>query len=81
MIAILQCLLNHYYASSPLTNSIKLDWVEAGGPRHRILNYILGGDEWIRAQFRMYVLCLLRTVLNSDQDQTSTYELHRFNSR
>jgi hypothetical protein len=38
-----------------------------------------GGDEWIRAQFRMYILCLLRTVLNSDQDQTSTYELHRFN--
>ena len=40
-----------------------------------------GGDEWIRAQFRMYILCLLRTVLNSDQDQTSTYELHRFNAR
>ena len=40
-----------------------------------------GGDEWIRAQFRMYSLCLLRTVLNSDQDQTSTYELHRFNPR
>ena len=39
-----------------------------------------GGDEWVRAQFRMYILCLLRTVLNSDQDSTSIYELHRFNS-
>ena len=37
-----------------------------------------GGDEWIRAQFRMYTLCLLRTVLNSGADQQ--YELNRFNA-
>ena len=30
MVAILQCLLNHYYASSSLTNSIKLDWIGEG---------------------------------------------------
>ena len=35
-----------------------------------------GGDEWVRAQFRMYTLCLLRTILNEDQPQ----ELNRFNS-
>ena len=40
-----------------------------------------GGDEWIRAQFRMYILCLLRTVLNSSQDGgSSEYELNRFNA-
>ena len=38
-----------------------------------------GGDEWIRAQFRMYLLCLLRSILNSDQDPNATYELNRFN--
>ena len=39
-----------------------------------------GGDEWIRAQFRLYLLCLLRSVLNSDQDPNASYELNRFNS-
>jgi hypothetical protein len=40
-----------------------------------------GGDEWVRAQFRLYLLCLLRTNLNlqDDQDTSSNEELHRFN--
>ena len=39
-----------------------------------------GGDEWVRAQFRMYILCLLRTQLNSDnQEPSAMHELARFN--
>ena len=25
-----------------------------------------GGDEWVRAQFRFYIICLLRTVINTE---------------
>ncbi|XP_017775580.1 PREDICTED: late secretory pathway protein AVL9 homolog isoform X2 [Nicrophorus vespilloides] len=35
-----------------------------------------GGDEWIRAQFKIYLLCLLRTSLLSDGSR----ELDHFNS-
>ena len=33
-----------------------------------------GGDEWVRAQFRLYLLCLLRTSLNSNEDHISGSE-------
>merc|ERR1711953_253990 len=33
-----------------------------------------GGDEWVRAQFRLYLLCLLRTSLNSNEDHVSGSE-------
>ncbi|XP_014218244.1 late secretory pathway protein AVL9 homolog isoform X2 [Copidosoma floridanum] len=32
-----------------------------------------GGDEWIRTQFRVYLLCLLRTSLQQDARQTDHY--------
>ena len=32
-----------------------------------------GGDEWIRTQFRVYLLCLLRTTLQQDSRQTDHY--------
>ncbi|OXU20890.1 hypothetical protein TSAR_010151, partial [Trichomalopsis sarcophagae] len=32
-----------------------------------------GGDEWIRTQFRVYLLCLLRTSLQQDPRQTDHY--------
>lgn len=32
-----------------------------------------GGDEWIRTQFRVYLLCLLRTSLEQDVRQTDHY--------
>lgn len=35
-----------------------------------------GGDEWIRAQFRVYLLCLLRTSLLQDNSR----EIDQFNS-
>ena len=39
-----------------------------------------GGDEWVRAQFRLYLLCLLRTILNcSDEEASANPELNKFN--
>ena len=40
-----------------------------------------GGDEWVRAQFRLYLLCLLRTNLNStnEEDTANNSELNKFN--
>ncbi|KAJ8686810.1 hypothetical protein QAD02_022604 [Eretmocerus hayati] len=32
-----------------------------------------GGDEWIRTQFRVYLLCLLRTATQQDARQTDHY--------
>ncbi|XP_058796005.1 late secretory pathway protein AVL9 homolog isoform X2 [Phymastichus coffea] len=32
-----------------------------------------GGDEWIRTQFRVYLLCLLRTSMQQDARQTDHY--------
>ena len=38
-----------------------------------------GGDEWVRAQFRLYLLCLLRTILNCSDEEAPNPELNKFN--
>ena len=35
-----------------------------------------GGDEWVRAQFRFYIICLLRTVINTEAPS----QVNHFNS-
>ena len=35
-----------------------------------------GGDEWVRAQFRFYIICLLRTVINTE----SPSQVNHFNA-
>ena len=32
-----------------------------------------GGDEWVRAQFRFYIVCLLRTVINIEDPSQSNH--------
>ena len=32
-----------------------------------------GGDEWVRAQFRFYIICLLRTVINRESPSQSNH--------
>ena len=32
-----------------------------------------GGDEWVRAQFRFYIICLLRTVINRENPSQSNH--------